>query len=307
MKKSALKFILKSFLVFILLTSCEDVVDITLDEGTPQLTIDAWLTNQPGVQTIRLTEIASYFDNTANPPALGATVVVTSQEGIIYNFLDDDNDGNYVWTPTEGGVSFGEIGKGYGLAVEYKGETFIAATFMQRVATVDSITFDFEEKSLGTPEGYYGQFYARDFVGENDCYWVKTYKNGTFLGKPQEINIAYDAGTSAGGNVDGLIFIPPIRNGINRFPDLDDSSEDGTDVAPWALGDSVYVELWSITPDTFFFLEQARNQMTNGGLFASPIANVPTNIQNANTNSEVKALGYFCTSAVSSLGSRVEE
>lgn len=307
MKKSAFRFILTVLAIALIFSSCEDVVDITLDEGTAQLTVDAWLTNQSGSQTIKLTTTAPYFDNSPNPPALGATVVVTSQDGVIYNFTDDDNDGNYVWFPATEDETFGEIGKGYGLVVQYQEETFVATSFMGRVPEIDSVQFKFEEKSLGTPEGYYGQFYARDFEGENDCYWVKTYKNGEFLGKPQEINIAYDAGTSAGGNVDGLIFIPPVRSGINRSPDLDDSSDDGTDVAPWALGDRFVVELWSITPDAFFFLEQARNQMTNGGLFASPIANVPTNIQNANENSEVKALGYFCTSAVSSLGDTIVE
>ncbi len=295
-------------LVLLLLVgvACEDVVDITLDEGTPQLTIDAWLTNQPGTQTIRLTLTEPYFDNSPNEPALGAIVMVQAENGKTFEFTDPNNDGNYTWTPTSETEAFGTIGSGYALSVTYQGETFAATSVMQRVTEVDSITYEFEEEGLGTPEGYYAEFYGRDFMGENDCYWIKTYKNGVFLNKPQEINLAYDAGTSAGGNVDGLIFIPPIRQGVNRFPDGDDS-DDNSDVAPWAIGDSIYVEIWSITPDAFFFLEQARNQMTNGGLFADPIANVPTNITNINPNSEIKAVGYFCTSAVSGLGTRIEE
>ena len=42
-------------------------------------------------------------------------------------------------------------------------------------------------------------------------------------------------------------------------------------------------------------------------IFSAPIANVATNIENTNASSTVQALGYFAGSAISSLGTRVEE
>ena len=66
------------------------------------------------------------------------------------------------------------------------------------LSEIDSITFRFEKGNSFFPDSYFGQLYARDFTGPGDTYWIKTWKNGTFLNKPNEINIAYDAGFSAG-------------------------------------------------------------------------------------------------------------
>ena len=49
-------------------------------------------------------------------------------------------------------------------------------------------------------------FFARDPFGAGDTYWIKTYKNGSFLNKPQELNIAYDAAFDGGSASDGIVF-----------------------------------------------------------------------------------------------------
>jgi hypothetical protein len=46
--------------------------------------------------------------------------------------------------------------------------------------------------------------------------------------------------------------------------------------------------------------------MQNGGLFAEPPANVPTNIQNVNKDSGVKAVGWFAAAAISRKGVRIK-
>ena len=61
---------------------------------------------------------------------------------------------------------------------------------------IDSIVFSFKEESV-CPEGYYAQFYADDIAVPGDIYWIKAYKNGSFLNKPNEINLAFDAGFAA--------------------------------------------------------------------------------------------------------------
>ena len=126
------------------------------------------------------------------------------------------------------------------------------------------------------------------------------------MNKPSEINLAYDAGFSAGGNFDGVSFITPIRQGINPF-DQDDNDEI---IPPYLPGDSVYVEIHSITLEAFNFMNEVAIQTNRPGgfseLFASPISNVSTNIFNAN-NSSRKALGFFNVAAVSGLGKRLEE
>ncbi|GAB4403858.1 MAG: hypothetical protein OHK0053_29000 [Microscillaceae bacterium] len=285
------------------LSACEDVINIDLDETPPQLVVDAWITDQPGPQTIKLRLSQPYFENEPAPAVTGATVEIEDDLGNVYDFTDPDQNGDYVWTPPTPGEALGVLNRSYTLRVSYQGETFQATSQINRVPVIDSLVYEFREEELGNPAAYYAQVYARDFVGSGDTYWIRTFKNGEFLSRGGDINIAYDAGFSAGGNVDGLYFITPIREGINPFR-LDENDEV---LPPYELNDTIYVEIYSITNEAFFFLQQVQTQLTNGGLFAVPTTNVPTNLVNLNPNSPIKALGYFGASAVSAAGVRIEE
>ena len=305
--------ILPRYLLFLALATwtlgCEDVIDLNIEPGPPQLAVDAWLTDEPGTQRIRLTLTAPYFLNDFASPATGATVLVTDDLNNQFVFQEQESDVIYIWEPDSNEV-LGQIAREYFLAIDYHGSHFLAQSAIKRVPEIDSIFYEFREEELGLPAGYYAEVFARDLLGPGDTYWIRTYKNGVFLNKPQEINIAYDAAFSAGGNFDGKVFITPIREAINRWPDSGDDAVDDFEVPPYALGDSIYVEIYSITEDAFYFLSEARIQMDRQGgvaeLFAQPISNVATNILNPDPNGE-EAVGYFAASAVSSAGTRIVE
>ncbi len=289
-----------------LLFSCEDEISPTLESAEPVVVIDAWLNNKPGNQLIRVTSSQSYFDNTLPPGITGANVTVTDNLGTNFTFNEDPlTHGDYIWSPT-GTEVFGAIGNTYTLAVQVGSEIFTAVSKMNRVPVIDSITFTFEEESAFLPASYLADFWATDFMGSNDTYWIKAWKNGVLLNKPSEINLAYDAGFSAGGNFDGVTFITPIRQGINPF-DQDDNDEF---LSPYLPGDSVYVEIHSITLQAFNFMTEVAIQTNRPGgfseLFASPISNVSTNIFNAG-NSSNRAFGFFNVAAVSGLGEKLEQ
>ena len=116
------------------------------------------------------------------------------------------------------------------------GARYNAQSQINRVPEVEEIKFTFREEEAFQDEGYDAEFLATDFEGSNDTYWIKAYKNGQFLNKPFELNIAYDAGFSAGGNVDGVVFIQPIQSGVHEL-------DDNLSVVPYQLGDSLYVEI----------------------------------------------------------------
>lgn len=277
--------------------ACQDVVNVDLKPGESQLAVDAWITDQPGNQSIRLTITQGYFDNNPAPPALGATVSISDNTGKNYTFNDLNNDGNYIWQATPADSILGKLGNQYTLTITYQGETFEATSEVRRVPPIDSITYEFRKEQLGNPKGQYAELFARDFPGTGDTYWVRTYKNGKFLNHSTDINIAYDAGFSKGGNIDGLTFITPIREGINPlYQNKDDKNKLDP---PYAVGDTIRVEIYSITEDAFDFLSEVQTQLNNSGLFAVPISNVSTNLINKNPNSKVKAVGFFGASAVS--------
>ena len=287
-----------------LIHSCEDVITVDLEDGDQQLVIDGWIDNQVDKpQVIRLVRTSPYFDSSASPEVTGATVEVTDNTGTVYTFVDNNN-GDYIWTPPAGG-SFGQVGNSYNLSISTDGKNYTASSTMNRIMEIDSIVSEFREESLGEPEGIYASLFARDFPGVGDAYWIKTYKNGAYLNKPGELNIAYDASFTAGGGIDGVVFIVPIREGINRFPDTADDATDTFDFPPYTTGDSILVEVHSINEDAFFFLYASRIQMTLGdaSIFAEPPTNVPTNIVSLNgTEPGDEPVGFFNVAAVSSMG-----
>ena len=262
--------------LFGFIASCTDVIDIELEDVPPQLVVDAWVNNLSQPQTIRLTLSQPYFSNAFAPGVEDALVGIADDKGNIFEFTHTEG-GNYVWTPANG-ESLGNIGTNFFLGIEWNGNVFAAASPLNRVPVIDSITSEYRVGELGFPDGDYAQFFARDFQGIGDTYWIKTYKNGEYLNKPFELNFAYDAAFAPGAETDGLIFITPIREAINRVPDPD--TEDNDETPPWAPGDSVRVEIHSINPVAFDFLRIARDQMTNGSntIFALPLANTRTNL-----------------------------
>ncbi|MCR9289416.1 MAG: DUF4249 domain-containing protein [Bacteroidetes bacterium] len=285
-----------------LFTSCEDVVDIKTDPLTPQLVVDAWLNNRSEPQTISLSMTQPYFQNSLPEGIGGATVKVIRGDNEVFEFTETEN-GQYNWTPSDD-ETLGIVNDEFNLSIELDGKTYESASTMNRTPVIDSITQEFRVDEFGFPDGIYAEFFARDFVGEGDTYWIKTFKNGVFLNKPSEINFAFDAGFSQGAAVDGLIFIPPIREAINRTADAD--TDDNSDVAPWNLEDEIRVEIHSINHDAFYFLSTAQRQMLNGqnGIFSEPVINTPGNIFSVNDEEEV--LGVFNVAAISELTKVVE-
>ncbi len=292
------------YIALVLLWSCEDQIDPTLRDAPPVLVIDAFLNDLDGTQMVRVTETQAYFDNTSLQGITGAEVRVARSSGSDLVFVDQ-GDGTYYWQPTDTD-KLGTIGDDFTLTVIIDGSEYRSFSSMNRVPNIDSVTFRFEEENLFLPDSYFAEFWSRDPLGTGDTYWIKSYKNGIFLNQPNEINIAFDAGFSEGGNVDGLIFIPPVRDAINPF--VEDENDEF--MSPFEDGDSVYVEIHSISNEAFDFLNEVRTQTDRPGgfaeLFATPLSNVSSNIEYIGEGSSGPVLGFFSVSAVTGLGKTLD-
>ncbi|WP_341226513.1 DUF4249 domain-containing protein [uncultured Arcticibacterium sp.] len=268
-------------------SSCEDVIDIDVQDAVDQLVIDGWLTNKSEDQYIKLSLTQPYFDNSPVRMVTGAEVIVFEADSTAHSFTDL-GDGRYLLKKENAG--FLEENGQYALYVKYQNEEFTALSKLNRVPAIDSIAYEFFELPFAADdssetEGYFAEFYAKDPEGEGDTYWIRTTKNGKLINDPGRISLAYDAGFSPGSRSDGLLFILPVRQSIN----------DGL----YQHNDSIHVEIWSIGLDAYYYLQQIAQESSNGGIFATPPANIPTNIFNRNGNSQSKALGFFGVSAVS--------
>jgi len=286
MKELKLNRILYILLFAVSFTACEDEIDVDLDEGEPQLVVDAFLSSDSSIQIFRLTSTAPYFLNEATPGVSGASIKVIGPNASEFVFQDQGN-GTYIYNPATNG-KMDSIGFHYKLELIHDGELFTATSRLNPVPPIDSMTAAFEEAELGAEEGYYTQFWARDFAGSKDFYWIRGFKNGEDIRPDQPASLILSEDAAFGGDgADGFIFILPLRAAITNADD------------PFEVGDVSSVELLSLNEDVFEFLDQVTIQANNGGLFSTPPANIRSNIRDGNGNLQDKVLGVFSLSSIS--------
>ncbi|MFN7118289.1 MAG: DUF4249 domain-containing protein [Saprospiraceae bacterium] len=261
------------FLLFItiILSSCEDVVNLDLPDGDLQLVVDGTITNQPGEKRVRLTNTANYFDNKETPKVSNALVLLYNERGVVDTLIEKEA-GIYI---TE---YIGQVGTSYHLYIrtpdgnEYESQPEL----LQAVPDIDSIYYEFKAETPFQDEGYYVKIDTYEPAGLGNHYRWKQYVNGKYKNEPFDLLYATDQ------FVDG--------NPILGF-------EVSTDALQ--VGDQFRVQQMSISEAAFDFLTLLSQQTANvGSIFDSPPAALPGNIRNI-TNPKVKALGFFSASAIS--------
>lgn len=299
--KTSFKFFILAFVFATTLTSCEDVIDFETREGVQQLVVDAWLTDTESRHVVKLTLSQPYFDNSAPIPALGATVIVFSQDSTAYQFTDEDGNGEYVYESPTGESLIKNVGESYALYVNYEGEEYVSLAQLNPVPKIDSIAYEAFTAPINLNDtlpssGFIAQFYATDFLGRGNAYWIRYRKNGKLNNDPSDLILSYDGGFTPGADTDGLQFILPIRQSINEFGE-----------GLYQDKDSLEVEIYSLSLEAYFFLFQVVQESSNGGIFAVPSANIPTNIVNRNATSPKTAIGWFGVSSVSQLSTTIDK
>lgn len=252
----------------LLFTTCEDVIEIELNETEPRLVIDAsieWVKNTLGnEQSIRLTLTAPFFDDTV-PPANGAIVSVSDTNGNTFNFIEDGTSGIYKttnFTPV--------IDATYILSVFYEDELYTATETLKSVVPIDFI----EQK--------------------DDC---------GFLGEDIELKAFY----TDPANIENFYFFEFLSD-ISEIPTLEvyeDRFTDGNQIFGFYSeegiepGDIITIKNQGISERFFQFmftlLQQGSDQ--GGGPFETQPATVRGNCVNQ-TNQENFPFGYFRLSEV---------
>ncbi|WP_420576759.1 DUF4249 family protein [Ekhidna sp.] len=107
--------------------------------------------------------------------------------------------------------------------------------------------------------------------------------------------------------IDSIFQNNNVPDYLVSLPLNDDRFVAQSDTSLYVMGDSVYVEIHSISNEAYFFLNQVIIESGReggfGALFATPLANVSTNIVAENNDNLVA--GFFNIAAVSSAGNRL--
>ena len=260
-------------------TACERVISLDLPNGEALPYVDAWITDQPGVQTIKFLKATNYMNSNAAEVISDAQIsVMDVTAGKLYPFTYKNGAYNY----DAGSTPIGVVGHTYKLNITWKSEQFEATDMLNRNTKIDSLTSKFEEADGEDKEGYYVKLYVHDLPGAVDYYWIRTYRNGAINYNVGEM-LSADGAFDDDGLTDGYSFIPPFRDGVT-------SGE-----KPYEKGETVKVLIRSMSEPSYEFMQQVNAHLTNDGLFGKVMHNVQANVNNLQSTSKTKIYGWFGT------------
>lgn len=311
------------------LSSCIDKIDIDAGKGESQYVIEGQIVYDPldptklVKDTIKISKSIGYLDNGGAPKINNATVVVIDSTAGSF-FVDtcvSIGNGNYI--PNK---IIPQPNHSYLLLVRLpEGDTVISYSRINRpcIFYKDSIyTTILNDESLGRngPGGPlksgwgYVEMKIIDPAGLGDSYRLKYYvKRNPVADNPYFVESGGFTGWSFYNKVNNLIIVSESNSADNspnsqldkeavfNFPvarSINTVEDDITKRPAFYPGDSIKVEVYSITKENLFFYARMKTELTNGtgggfsGLFATPVANVPSNIFPYG-QSKIKVLGWF--------------
>lgn len=259
------------------LASCEDSIDLDLGAPVEQLVIDAVIDQTTDTQFVHITKSIAYLNNGNYTGVQVDTVgILDTSSNTFHNFTYKGN-GWYFFVPAPNTFTYGNT---YQLIVRDGADTYFSQSKLNSPTIIDSLTSAYDKFiPFNGGEGNFVTLWSKDKPGKGDYYWFKLYRNDSLQLSKSDIRIANDNSTTPGGNGDGDLFIIPIRQNFTS--------------RPYKSGETARIEILSITPEMYLYLNLINTQLNNEGLFAVPPSNVPSNIVCIN-NQDKKLLGFFC-------------
>ncbi|WP_340115000.1 DUF4249 domain-containing protein [Maribellus mangrovi] len=277
-----IKILILAALLSGILYSCEDVVEIDINEDNIDLiSVEAYLENRPTNNVyVKLQKTLQVDDSRENPPVNDAVVEISQNEDYSNSVVLSEMNNSGVYILPENEVYNAEPGNSYYLRITTSDDVQITASdYMKKVETLDSVKVNLSAR--GDFEFLAVFISSQETPGEGDYYKWDIYINNHLLYESENLTFASDE------LVDG--------NYIYDFEIFTDFYEDDEDQI-LRMGDTIYVEQLSITEPVYDFYIGMVNQAFAGSPFSVPPANVPSNL----TSSDGKrVLGIFSARDVS--------
>lgn len=254
-------------IALLLLTGCTKEIELDLNnEEFQRLVVEAWLTDEEKAHEVKLTLTADYFKNELPEPAEGA--IVSISDGTAIFELNEAEPGRYF---TDENLK-GEAGKSYTLNITYKGEKYTATSILEAAPPIDQLGIIEEEDSDEGDEfnEYTILLHTTEPEGKGDHYYWKSF--------PENMP---DDPTRTFWEVAGDEFVDGNLIGGAEILYVEAQP-----------GETFVFEQYRITEEAFDFLLAIQFETQfKGGLFDSPPANIPSNVDNG-------AVGFFITAGV---------
>jgi len=262
---SLAKNVISMIFAFIILHSCTERIDITIDEEFQKLAVEGYITPDSDLQYIKLTKTSGYFSQLPPEPIKKAAVNVNNGQET-YQWIEHTDKPGYYLPPDDFEVI---LETNYELTIDLENEIneeshFEASTNMARFgAIVDSIDVEW----IADFQSWVILLYAYEPSGP-DYYMFNALNNGKMITDSlSRITVSDDR------LIDGM-YIPGIYTSFFYEDEM-------------AVGDTITLITSTVTEDYYRFLIEAQTELfPKVPIFSGPPANVRSNVKN-------DAIGYF--------------
>lgn len=247
----------------ILLTSCEDVIEVKLnDENLNLIGVEASITTQDE-PTVFLYKTLKVNQDDAYPAISGAVVTVSDNSSPANSItLVEDQQKKGFYTVPQNASYLGVAGREYTLTIKSEGTTLTAKDKLIKVEPIDSIQIF---PSMRGNKIFLGVFsYGKETKGLGNFYKWDVYINDTLVHEANRLAIASDE------FVDGNYI-----SKLEIYTDFHDPNK--PEERKLNLNDKVYLKQTSISEFAYNFYFQMINQSSTGSLFSVPPANIKSN------------------------------
>jgi hypothetical protein len=269
--------IMSLFLAVLLSWSCQEIIDLDLEQSEPKLVVEGKLTNERIIQKIKISESINYYDTTALAPFKDALVSLLDKDGnFIVNLPYNPEDSTY-----QSNTPFGlDIGQNYILQIEAKSEILEAKGKVLENATLDSLYYLSAEELQALGQPVFGEGYFMFVNGNLNNEGIEYFK--------LDVSVNDTLRNSRGDFSNSILTSEFFGKEFQALP-VPGSFEEG---------DTVSLELYTLNEDVYQYYVEFINLLFNdGGVFSPPPVNPTTNIKNV-TKPENEPLGYIQFSSI---------
>lgn len=176
-----------SFLIlfYLLLTGCEKVIDVNLNESDPRIVVEAQLQEGKHNFTVNITQTANYFDNQPTISIDDAIVYLVEEDGT-RTLVPLRDAGTYV-------TSFEAIpDRTYLLEVTIEGTTYEATSFLPQKVELIELEAEFQEARGPLDEGYLVFSRFKDDPEVMNYYRLVHLVDGTLKNEGEDLQVVDD-------------------------------------------------------------------------------------------------------------------
>lgn len=275
LREKFLLLIIIAIAVQIIFSSCEEVIEININDIQQNLVVDGAITDKPGTSKVLIGMSESVFKSESNIKISGAIVSIRDQEGNSDNLVESEK-GKYTLHSLKP-----EIGKTYTLTVVHNGKEYHGVSTLNAPMIIDSVKFNrvYEYSTWGI------SFYK---------YKIRIY----IANKPDVDEYCLIKLKDAGGKYRGAVIVYQDKFANNNQIILEET------ISEFQKGEKIIIELFSIDKNSYDYFYQLNELSANSGVELPDILNYKD--YNPKSNLSGGALGCFYTYSLSSLSTTVK-